>query len=375
LKRSTAFGRSFVTGMPSRSPLPRHKILAVSHDIGGAQAVYPVIPRLRSKPNLHVDIIAGGFAQKVFARLRPENASEDWSDAKIDEYLDKHRPDLLLSSTSWKSRLEQGFRNHAQVRGISSVVVIDFWSNYRMRWHDATYRYEDGQDHVCVMDAQTATEMQKEGYPIEKIYVTGQPHLERCYQRAVVHQSNSGPTSELAVLFLTISLVALGLKDDPVIPIQIVCEALGRLHKTSRQPVSLLIRPHPHETPAPEFLARIQAVTPPGVTAQLADRTRPILEQLRQCDVVMGYVTMGLFEARSLGKRAIAIKLADHPSELIAAMDDAGIDLVPFDADHIATSLSGSARGARNSPGNTHQGATAAIAKLCCDLLDDGQGC
>jgi hypothetical protein len=355
--------------MASRSALPKRKILVVSHDIGGAQAVYPVVPKLRSKSNLQVDVIAGGFAQKVFTRLRPENTSEDWSDTRIDEYLDQNRPDLLLSSTSWKSRLEQGFRNRAYARGIPSIVVIDFWSNYRMRWHDAAYRFEDGPDRVCVMDAQTAEAVRKEGYPMGMIHVTGQPHLERCYQRAVAHQARSESGSELAVLFLTISLSSMGLNDDPVVPIRVVCEALGHLQETTKRPVSLLIRPHPHETPAPDFLARIQQFAAPGVTVHLADRTRPILAQLEQCDVVLGYITMGLFEARSLGKQAIAIKLADHPSELVAAMANAGIGLVSFDADSIASSLRRPGNEVGKHKINTHIGASDAIVKLCQDLV------
>jgi hypothetical protein len=354
--------------MASRSALPKRKILVVSHDIGGAQAVYPVVPKLRSKSNLEVDVIAGGFAQKVFARLRPENTSEEWSDTRIDEYLDRNRPDLLLSSTSWKSRLEQGFRNRAYARRIPTIVVIDFWSNYRMRWHDATYRFEDGPDHVCVMDAQTAEVVHQEGYPMGMIHVTGQPHLERCYQRTVAHQPRSESRSELAVLFLTISLAALGMKEDPVVPIRVVCKALAQLQETTKRPVSLLIRAHPHETPAPDFLPRIQQFTAPGVTVHLADRTRPILAQLKQCDVVLGYVTMGLFEARSLGKQAIAIKLADHPTELVAAMANAGIDLVPFDADSIAASFSRPGKEVGKHKINTHVGASDAVVKLCQDL-------
>ena len=354
--------------MPSRSA-PKRKVLVVSHDIGGAQAVYPVVPKLRSKSNLQVDVIAGGFAQKVFTRLRPENTSEDWSDTRIDQYLDQNRPDLLLSSTSWKSRLEQGFRNRAHTRGIPSLVVIDFWSNYRMRWHDATYRFEDGRDHVCVMDDQTAEVVHKEGYPKGMIHVTGQPHLERCYQRTVAHQPCSEPGSQLAVLFLTISLSALGLDDDPVTPIRVVCEAAGHLHGTTKRSVSLLVRPHPHETPASDFLARIKQFTPPGVAVSLADRTRPLLAQLKQCDVVLGYITMGLFEARCLRKQAIAIKLADHPPELVAAMANAGIDLVPFEAGSIASSLSRPGNQVLTRKINTHAGATDAIAKLCQDLV------
>ncbi len=353
--------------MTRGSALPKRKILAVAHDIGGAQAVYPVIPKLRRKPNLQVDVIAGGFAQKVFTRLRPENTSEDWSDAKIDEYLVKNCPDLLLSSTSWKSALEQGFRNRARIRGIPSVVLIDFWNNYRLRWQHATYRFEDGPDHVCVMDARTAEAMHQEGYPLTQIHVTGQPHLERCYQRNAQPVSESAAQRDVEVLFLTIALASMGLKDDALAPIRVICEALGKWYSRTNKPVSLTIRPHPHEAPPADFLDRVREFTPPGVAVQLADRTEPIHLQLKRSDVVLGYITMGLFEARSFGKQAIAIKLTDHPPELVAAMADAGIPLLPFDSEQIVSFLSQPGNGAKQI-GTLHQGAAVAITDLCCDL-------
>src|ERR1700722_16529880 len=101
--------------MDNRPARPTRTIVAVAHDIGGAQAIYQVIARLRRRPNLRVNVIAGGFAQKVFARFRPENATTDWPESEIDKYLDQDRPDLLLSASSWKSTLEQGFRNRARV--------------------------------------------------------------------------------------------------------------------------------------------------------------------------------------------------------------------------------------------------------------------
>lgn len=355
--------------MGKRSTAPIRTIVAVAHDIGGAQAIYPVIAKLRSKSNLNVKVIAGHFAQKVFARFDPENTSRDWSEAEIDEYLDTNAPDLLLSSTSWKSCLEQGFRNRVRARKIPSVVVIDFWSNYRLRWHDATYRFEDAYDCVCVMDAQTAEAMNREGYPTERLFVTGQPHLERCYRRSTRHRQRSASKKEIAVLFLTISLVALGLKDDPVAPIRLVCQALAEWCAASKRQVSLTVRPHPHESLPPDFHHRISASAPPGVTVHVADRSKPILGQLKRSDLVIGYITMGLFEARSLGKTAIALKVTDHPPELIAAMTDAGIPLVPFDPNRIASSLSGPPLAGLQRTGKTHRGASATIAELCCDLL------
>jgi hypothetical protein len=344
-------------------------IVAVAHDIGGAQAVYPVIPTLRKRPNLRVNAIAGGFAQKVFARIKAENTETDWSDTKIDDYLDRTRPDLVLSGTSWKSCLEQGFRNRARLRNIPSVVVIDFWSDHPRRWHDADYRFEDGQDRVCVPDQETAESMVRYGYPRELLYVTGQPHLERCFRRATLHQPSSAATTEITVLFLTIALAALKLEQDPIAQIRVVCEALGRWSASIKKQIILTIRPHPHENPAPDFLRRIQNFAPLGVTVRMADRTKPILGQLKKSDLVLGHITMGLFEARSLGKQAIALKVTDHPPELVAAMENAGIAFLPFDADRITSFLCHSKQ-ATNRLGNLHRGAAAAVAKVCLNLMD-----
>jgi hypothetical protein len=357
--------------MRNRPDRSTRTIVAVAHDIGGAQSIYPVIARLRRQSNLHVNVIAGGFAQKVFARLRAENTMTDWSESEIDRYLDSNQPDLLLTATSWKSMLEQGFRNRARVRQVPSVVVIDFWSNYRPRWHDATYPFEDSRDRVCVMDQQTAAVMHSEGYPAHLLYVTGHPHLERCFQRGYQSQSQLEVKRETDVLFLTISLSALGLKDDPVAPIRVICQALHQWSVATKKSVALTIRPHPHEKPEPDFLQRVRAVAPPDVTVRIADRTQPIAGQLKKSDLVLGYITMGLFEARALGKQAIAIKLADHPPELLSAMERAGIELVSFDSDDIASVLCRSHQERPQQPNTSHVGATAAIARLCSDLMTE----
>jgi hypothetical protein len=368
-KRSMPIGKHFAIGMSSGAAAKSRTIVAVAHDIGGAQAVYPVIPTLRKRPDLRVNAVAGGFAQKVFARLKAENTETDWSDSKIDDYLDRIRPDLILSGTSWKSCLEQGFRNRARLRSIPSVVVIDFWSDHPRRWHDADYPFEDGQDRVCVPDKETAESMVRYGYPKDLLYVTGHPHLERCFRRATVLESVSTAKTEITVLFLTIALAALKLEQDPMAQIRVVCEALGRWSASTKQQITLTIRPHPHENPAPDFLHRIQKFAPTDVTVRMADRTKPILGELKKSDLVLGHITMGLFEARSLGKQAIALEVTDHPPELVAAMEDAGIAFLPFDVDQI-TSFLCHPKPAANNLGNLHRGAAAAVAKVCLDLID-----
>ncbi|MBV8214530.1 MAG: hypothetical protein JOZ08_15055 [Verrucomicrobia bacterium] len=357
--------------MSKKSTARIRRIVAVCHDLGGAQAILPVVRNLKHRRDIRVDVVAGSFAIKLFTRFRPEIARVDWSDQEIDGFLQKSRPDLLLSSTSWKSRLEQGFRNRANELGIPSVVVIDFWSNYRLRWQHATYQFEEGKDHVCVMDNRTARVMRNEGYPKAKLYVTGQPYLEHCPREKAGHARNQqrGTKRQTNVLLLSISLAGLGLKDDPMAPIRVVCQALGRWHETTDRPIKLSIRRHPHENADPDFLHKVHQIVPRGVTVRLADRTKPLSGQILNNDLILGYVTMALFEARCLGKNSIAIQVAKYSNELRLAMQEAGIILLPLNAERIASYLLSSAARAPNNLPIVHRGATAAIAKICRNLI------
>ena len=152
----------------------------------------------------------------------------------------------------------------------------------------------------------------------------------KCFRRAALHESSPPARTEITVLFLTIALAALKLDQDPVAQIRVVCQALGRWSAAIKKQIILTIRAHPHENPAPDFLQRIQAFAPSGVTVRMADRTKPILGQLKKSDLVLGHITMGLFEARSLGKQAIALEVTDHPPELVTAMESAGIAFLPL---------------------------------------------
>jgi hypothetical protein len=354
--------------MTKRAVRQSRKILVVCHDIGGAQAVFPVIQRLKIEPDTHVDVVAGHFAHKLFDRFSPEIADADWSEQEIDQFLERTRPQLFLTSTSWKSSLEQGFRNRAHLLGVPSVVLIDFWSNYRLRWQYAAYRYEESKDHVCVMDRRTARAMQKEGYPTENIHVTGQPHLEKCLRQRIREASRSGEMKRKRVLLLSNALSALGLEDDPTAPIRVICKALAEWYARTNTPIVLSIRQHPHEKTDPDFLTKAQGIAPQGVTIRLADRTKPIRGQIQSNDVILGYVTMALFEARCLGKRAIAVELANYPPELAFAMKEAGIILASSKPDSIVSCLM--RREAHNHVSRlTYQGATSAVVKLCLKLI------
>jgi hypothetical protein len=185
------------------------------------------------------------------------------------------------------------------------------------------------------MDQQTAAAMREGSYPAARLYVTGQPDLERSSQRKLRRKAEARTRRRTNVLFLTISLTALDLSDEPTVPIRVVCQALEQWYAANNKPIQLTIRQHPHENSDPDFLDKIRSFAPKGITIRLADRTKAILGQIQRSDLILGYTTMALFEGRCLGKQAIAIELANSAPELVSAMQEAGIDLLPFDPDRM----------------------------------------
>lgn len=345
------------------------RVLAIGHDVGGAQVLREVVKALK-KDGQQVDLIIGRMAQKIFARNRPQIVDEPWSTEQIARYFKQHRPDLLLTSTSWKSELEQGFRNQARHLAIPSVVLMDFWSNYRMRWQHANYRFEEGYDHVCVMDAPMARTMQKEGYPRQKLHIIGHPHLEQCSRAIKVKgRSKAGISSVDRVLLLSIPLAALGMQETPLAPIKIVCDGLAQWRRHTQRKIVLSIRQHPHEKRDPNFLIEARKLAAPGITIQLADNTKPVKNNIRTHDYIMGYVTMVLFETRAFGKQAIAMEITPYATDLKEALKTSGIQLVRFTPQKIAACLRTHSLRAKPPLPPSHRGSAAAVTSLCRTLV------
>ena len=53
-------------------------------------------------------------------------------------------------------------------RGIPTLSIVDFWSNY-------TERFDTLPDKIAIIDEQMRQEMLAEGFPDDKLVITGQP--------------------------------------------------------------------------------------------------------------------------------------------------------------------------------------------------------
>lgn len=122
------------------------KVLVAAQDPGGRNAIAPVIEALRA---------------------RGEEVSEDIQ-----------RPDMILAGTSAGDSPDK--RAIASLPSVPSIAVLDFWSNYWQRFSslgEKDFAYLPTR--VCVMDMIAQEEMLAEGFPADRIVVTGNPHFDR----------------------------------------------------------------------------------------------------------------------------------------------------------------------------------------------------
>src|ERR1041385_4519981 len=114
------------------------RIVAVSGDPGGAEAIAPVLAAVAEKgASTH----AYAYHQAVTAwterGLAHEALSERTSEAECESILRRYDPDVLLTSTSVNGvDLERKFTAVARRLSIPSLAVVDMWTNYRKRFAD-----------------------------------------------------------------------------------------------------------------------------------------------------------------------------------------------------------------------------------------------
>lgn len=237
---------------------PPTVVVAVAGDPGGAAALAPVLLCLR-RMGAEVRPLAYRQAVSLWASrgLAPIPLPED-AKAEMPWFEDAS---LLLTATSkngidWEPR----FWKKARRQGIPSLVLLDFWSNYRGRF------LLDGEliipDRVAVMDETARLGLIKAGLPPAKLAVTGQPAFDAL---AALLPSQPGKRqwartelglapADILVLFASQPLAALrSLPDFPVGPfdeheaIDHLLAALAEVADCRDRQIHFAIRPHPRE--------------------------------------------------------------------------------------------------------------------------------
>ncbi len=149
-------------------------IVALAGDPGGANALAPVLEAL-SESGRPLCILAYRQALTLWRErgLNPQEVPESDPVAALATALSK--AGLLLTATSVNGvDLERHATALAKTMGVPSLALLDFWSNYRLR-----FAQDNGSlilpDAIAVMDAQAVSEMIAEGFPEDRLRIMGQP--------------------------------------------------------------------------------------------------------------------------------------------------------------------------------------------------------
>lgn len=375
------------------------KILVTAHETGSANALVPVIRELSAMPNTEVQVLATGYAPRIFALEGiPHRQVElpEQRDAAFlqfaDRLLEECGPELLVLGTAWEKNLEKAFLQLAPDRGIRTLSIVDNWCHFKERFLQVEGTDASFPDRVAVIDESAQEQAIAEGVPAERVVITGQPYLESIRERAEdpavsrlaaqlrkQWQPASFPETTRLILFVSEPFSAYSSPASPYYRGYTEIEALEELLEAARNieekrgfPVKVVVKLHPREFDSSSSMA--MNTTLKGIPTE---RDGNNLAILAASDAVVGMSSMLLVESALAGR--LTISFEPNGKEEVA-FEGARIgavakaDSVRQLTDWLDAALT---RPAFAPPaalfGLAHSGATRRVVEAALDLLNAGQ--
>ncbi len=294
----------------------------VAGDAGGASAVIPVVVILLSQPGYRVQSLLYREARSVWASrgLPFEPLDESTTTQDAEHVLTEFRTNLLLTGTSYNHiDLEKKFISAARKLRVPSLSVLDFWSNYAIRFSDAEGTVSHVPDRIAVMDERAHDEMVAAGFDASQLVITGQPALDDLISYKKAHTDERGATrasleieeEDRLVLFASQPLAAVfgDNSDSPLYPgyteitvLDALVRSLENIAQRHPQRIALLIRPHPRESEHGFENRRSESIR---IFVRADGDSR---EVVLASDLVTGMTTMLLVEACFLGVPVVSLQ-------------------------------------------------------------------
>jgi len=293
-------------------------VLSICGDPGGAAAVAPVISMLSDRLEVHA--LCYRQARDVFQRYQIPMSELIENSEAVSRSVKSCSPDFLLLGTSVNGG-DWELDALMAATGVPSLSVLDFWSNYTAR-----FTHRSGvvclPDRIAVMDEQARQEMAAEGFPVDRLIVTGQPAFDELAKKkafccnASLAQLNCDQTlsaREIRVAFVSQPILARCEKREcskhTVLP-ELV-DALEKISRSTKNRISLVIRPHPREYD--DDFAWVQSEQ---ISVSI-DRCADPRVLLVECDLVAGMESALLLEACALGCVVASIQLNSGPHDCL----------------------------------------------------------
>ncbi len=327
---------------------PNPRVLAVSSMNGGAEAIAPVIKRLRER-DCNVHVLAHRAAGMTFKNMgvaheHIEGGLNEMASAFISTHMG-FAPDLILMGTQIQDRENVLPIEHfaARVAGrIPTLAVLDTWGNYVERFSELDLSAEKPPfpiaaggklvnlpTRIAVMDGYARNRMRWLGsIDLDTLIVTGNPYFEHValqfaqlpattrqdvLAKPVFSAFNKDPDAKL-VVFMSDSMSDypdIGFTEQTVLAS--FMRVLDEISKQTGMPINLIVRPHPFRTAgAAEAYASftptsVRAVMHNPVSARGNDPVNDYtMEQLlASADLVVGTFNNPLITAKVVGKPVI----------------------------------------------------------------------
>lgn len=252
------------------------RVLWSASDPGGGNAIRPVVRALSRRGDV-ISGIAGKPARAMFEAEGFESLDGDTAPSVL-ETAKKFMPDVLLAGTSGGQTIDKALSRELSV---SSVYVMDFWSNYATRFADLPSA-------ICVVDERMRDEMKSEGFPPSILHVTGNPHFDHFADNVTAAHEDS----ELA-LFISQPIKASGLSCgfDEFDVLDSIVDVLPRT-------IRLSIRLHPRDD-AKKYDRYLDERTSISIQTTLE-------EALSSAGIIIGMFSPVLMQAAAAGKMVIS---------------------------------------------------------------------
>ncbi len=315
------------------------RLLFSAHDAGGGDALVPLIKALSEDSSSAILCILGGKSKEVFIRESiPFVDGEKLSDEELAKEINAFSPDAIITGTSFGLSVDKRVLCLALMQKIPTLSIIDYWSNYTVRFHNLSGVGNAEMllpDKICVVDELMKTEMLLEGFPEDKILVTGNPRFDAFGNAPLPERVVPGKVLFVSQPFIELQEQNLGIGYTEMGALREVVEVLEKLSLEigeSPKKLTLIIRPHPRENQ--EKFAHF--LSEKKISIQI-DSQSSIQELLSSSEIILGMTSMVMFEAAMYQKKVLVYQ--PHVQKDLSILQKIGISKTITDKEALAVYL------------------------------------
>lgn len=276
------------------------RLFIATQDPGGALALLPVIKYIKSDKrfeSFNLKIFVGEYSYNLFKekKIRFTKAGE-FSQKDLIMHFRKFNPNLVLTSTSSGFSIEKKILRIAKKFGIKTISMIDFWSNYWLRFirKGEKKSLEYLPDNIVVIDGFMREEMKNLGFPKKRLKVLGSPHF------GTFKTKSSPKNKKIAqILFISQPLRKIytgknNLGYDEFSVLKDIIDIIGKVKENNKK-IHLVIRLHPKDNKN-KYKGIIKSQLNSGIRIKV-DSQGNLDSLIAKSDLILGMSSMVLFRA------------------------------------------------------------------------------